>query len=439
MKIKLLFVIIVIFFTGFLNAQSINFRISTYVYSWQRIDSLSDNSTAKTTHLRGYQNLLFDYSQGQWSFNTLAQTEEDLIHKVDKGFNYRLYNAYIKGSGLFNNMLDLKLGRQYIFAGVGKGTVDGIYAKLKAGKNKEYQLALYGGALAPYTYDFQNYPSIKYNFSLGAQFSYYGVRDLMLGLSFVNKHEQPISYVATRLDSLFNTTTRTISFDPRSMMLAGLDARYSFKQKYDFFGKAYVDVILKKLYKGEFNASALLTKNVRVSVDYIYSQPQIALNSIFWVFEHTQNQEVSGSVNYLFNNGINAFARVGAVLYNGDHSLKIEGGIAHSMYGLTFTRYMGYAGESDGVFGYYNREIMASKFTVTSSIGYARYRIGDYTTADNGAAVEKVNSFSGVLGLNYRPMPQLSVDAQGQLMINRIYKTDARFMVGINYWLFKKL
>ena len=46
---------------------------------------------------------------------------------------------------------------------------------------------------------------------------------------------------------------------------------------------------------------------------------------------------------------------------------------------------------------------------------------------------------SGQLGITYRPMPQFSVDIQGQFLINRIYKSDARILAGFSYWLFKKL
>src|SRR5690242_16931512 len=142
-----LFIAVMMAFSSFgINSQSINLRFNTYFYGWQRIDSLSTSSTAKTTHIRGYQNLLLDINYNKWSFNTLTQTEEDVIHKIDDGFNYRFYSLYIKGSNL-NNMFDVKLGRQFIFAGVENETVDGLYLKVKAGKNKEYQFAVYGGPL----------------------------------------------------------------------------------------------------------------------------------------------------------------------------------------------------------------------------------------------------------------------------------------------------
>ena len=58
-----------------------------------------------------------------------------MIKKVGRGFAYRFYNLYVKGSNLFG-VLDVKLGRQNIFAGTGKGTLDGLNLKVKAGKTK---------------------------------------------------------------------------------------------------------------------------------------------------------------------------------------------------------------------------------------------------------------------------------------------------------------
>jgi len=92
MKPKLLLLFAAMLVSYGLNAQTVNLRFNNYFYGWQRIDSLSNESSAKTTHLRGYQNYLLEFNSGQWSFNTLAQTEEDVINKVGRGFAYRFYN-----------------------------------------------------------------------------------------------------------------------------------------------------------------------------------------------------------------------------------------------------------------------------------------------------------------------------------------------------------
>ncbi len=430
--------------TNLAMSQSVNFRFNNYFYAWQRIDSVSNNSAAKTMHIRGYQNYLLEFNSGKWSFNTLAQTEEDVIHKVGRGFHYRFYNLYVKGTNLFD-VLDVKLGRQNIFAGTGRGTIDGLNLKVKAGKNKEYQFAVYGGAPSPYTYEFDKYPEIKKNYMFGAQFTYYGVRDLIASVSYANKKRTPEPYTAYRLDSLFNLTTREITFDGPAEQLAGLDFNYTYLAKYNFYGKAYYDVTLKKLYKAEFNVRANLPENFRVFAGYIYREPHFTYNSIFWVFNYTKNQEIEGGLDYTLKNGINIYGRAGYIMYDKsattsiaapssskNTSLKLQAGFTHANYGLSFTRYMGYAGESDGISGYAQREIVKNMLSGSASLSYSRYKLGQYE-------IDKVNSFSGMLGITYRPSPQFSVDAQGQMIINRIYKTDARFLVGFSYWLFKKL
>lgn len=440
MKPKILLLAAVLLFTGSIMSQSVNFRFNNYFYGWQRIDSLSNESSAKTLHLRGYQNYLLEIKGAQWSFNTLAQTEEDVIHKVGRGFAYRFYNAYIKGSNLFG-LLDVKLGRQNIFAGTGRGTLDGLNLKVKAGKNKEYQFTLYGGALAPYNYEFDKYPEIKNNYHFGAMFSYYGVRDLMASVSYSNKKRTPESYTTFRADSVFNLTERTISFDAPSEQLVGLDVNYTYMLKHNFYAKAYFDITQKKLYRAEANVRVKLNNELRGFVEYIYREPHFNYNSIFWVFNYTKNQEISGGLDYTLKNGINIYARSGVVLYEKNsagtsstknNSIKIQAGFTHPNYGLNFTRYMGYSGESDGVSAYAQKDIWKDKLSGSLSVNYSNYKLGDYE-------VDKVNAFSGQLGFTYRPMPQFSVDVQGQFIINRIYKSDARALVGFSYCLFKKL
>ena len=131
---KLILVTFILFF-AFLTSgysQSLNLRLNSSFYTWKRLDAVPDTlaSATYTTHLTGYQNLAFDLNFSKWTFSTSVQTDEDVINKNGRGFSYRFYDAYLKGSNLFN-VLDLKLGRQYVSAGSGKGTIDGANFKLK--------------------------------------------------------------------------------------------------------------------------------------------------------------------------------------------------------------------------------------------------------------------------------------------------------------------
>lgn len=444
MKIKLLFGLNVLLFFiisgGQVKAQTINLRFSTYFYSWKRIDSINNPTSNKTTHIQGYQSLLFDVDKNKWSFNTLIQTEEDVTHKIARGFSYRFFNLYVKGSNLFNNMLDVKLGREYVFAGIGKGSIDGLYFKVKAGKNKEYQLAGYAGYSTPLDYEFNRYPALKNDYMAGAQFSYYGVKDLIASASYLNRHHKPPDYTALRFDTLFNVQEVTIDINPPTENLVGVDFNYTYKLKNNFYGRAYYSVTSRQLYRGEVNARVNVYKELNLSAGYLYRQPQLGYNTIFWVFEHKANQEIEGGADYTLKNGMNLFARVGDVIYSSANSvttglknnaLRLQVGVNNPGYGVSYLKYTGYSGESDGVNAYFFRELLPSKLSATISLDFSKYRLGEFSGS-------RINSLSGMLGFTYRPFPQFSVDAQGQFINNRIYKTDARFLLGLNYWLFKK-
>ncbi len=195
--------------------------------------------------------------------------------------------------------------------------------------------------------------------------------------------------------------------------------------------KLIYDINNNVFYKGEINANISLRNNLRLTAFYEYREPQISYNTIFWTFSHKQYQEVGGGLDYTLKNGINLYGKVSDVIYTDDNSLKIQAGFSHPSYGLSYTKYTGYAGESDGAYGYLYRELVRSKLSANLGISYSSYNIGDYSS-------EKENAFSGSLGFTFRPAPRFSVDLQGQFITNKIYKYDTRFLLGLNFWLFKK-
>lgn len=425
--------VIVLMYSSFLQSQTINARLSTYFYSWQRYDSLTLNGeNPSTKHIRGYQNLLLELSSGKWSFNALTQTEEDIVNKTSNGFNYRIYNFFLKGNNLFN-VLDFKFGRQWISAGAGKGSIDGISLKLKLGKNKEYQFVAYGGALTPMNYRAEEYPELKNHYSIGGQFLYYGIKNLTLGLSYNNKHRKSKPYFTIRADSVFNTKEYYVDIDSPADQIAGIDADYTdSKNQHNFYLKAYYDISRNKFLRGEINARFNLTQKLKLSAGFSYREPMLSYNSIFWVFNYSKNQEIEGGVDYLIWKNINIFAKVSNVFYKNSNSLKFQGGFNHPSFGASFVKYTGYSGESDGIVGYFYRDIYRSKLSVNVNLNYSRYKISEFT--ENG----RITSLSGLLGFTFRPFRTISLDIQGQFIRNRIYKTDFRFLFGASYWLFNK-
>jgi hypothetical protein len=436
MKLKILFFLTVLLLSvSYIHSQTVNLRFNAYVYSWERFDSLSSSgNNTSTTHLRSYQNLLLEVNKSKWSFNTLLQTEGDITHKVGKGFNYRFYNLYLKGTNLFD-FLDVKLGRQYISAGVGRGAVDGAYLKMKFGKDKEFQLSGYGGYLTPLTYEVEKLPKLDDNYSLGGQFQYFGVKDLSLGLSYNNKHRKYNSYWAVRPDSLFNARNVLIDVDAAADQQIGLETSYNgSKNGHNAYARLYYDMNLSKISRAEINYSFSITPALKISGGFLYREPQLSYNTIFWVFNYRNIQELEFGADYMVcpSHNFNVYARIANVMYNNSNSLRFSAGVTSPICGISFTKYTGFAGESDGIYAYFNKDLLKKMLFVSTGINYSKYKFGE----DDAT---KVNTLGGLLGFTYRPVPQLSFDIQGQIVTSKIYKYDTRVLAGFNYWLFKKL
>ena len=432
MKTKYKLIFYLIFSASIVSAQTMNLSFSTYFYTWERTDSIAANS--ETSYLKGYQNLSLEVAKEKWSLNTSLLTQEDISNQTTpKGFNYSFYNLYVKGSNLWN-VLDMKIGRQYVYAGVGNGMVDGLYLKYKAGMNKQYQLSVFGGALTPGNYDFQSYSDVNNNFIFGSAFNYYGDQGLTASLSYYLQRKQYAPYTALRINSSFITTQEEIVTDSRFQQLVGMNFSYTGKQKYTIFGKAYFDIYQSKFYQTELNFSYPY-KNFRVSADYTYREAQLTYNTTFWTMAQywplSHYQEIEGSVDYTLKNGINLFATLSDVIYIDDNGLKYQAGFKKADYGLYYVGYSGYSGESNGAVGYVYHNFIPSLLSANLTLNYSNYSIGEYSDG-------KTNQFSGIIGVTYRPLPTLAIDAQGQFITNEIYSIDSRFLIGVNYRLFSK-
>jgi hypothetical protein len=431
MKTKYKLVLLLILISAIAEAQTINLSMSAYFYSWERTDSVAANS--ETSYLKGYQNLSLEVAKDKWSLNTSLLTQEDMVASTGDGFDYSFYNLYVKGSNLWK-VLDMKIGRQYVYAGVGNGMVDGLYLKYKGGMNKQYQLSVFGGALTPGNYDFQSYSDFNNNFIFGSAFNYYGDQGLTASLSYFLQRKQYAPYTAPRINTSYITIDEEIVTDSKYKQLIGLNFSYTGKQKYTLFGKAYYDLYIDKFYQTELNFSYPY-KNFRISADYTYRTAQLTYNTTFWTMAQywplSHYQEIEGSVDYYLKNGINLFATISDVIYIDDNGLKYQAGFKKADYGLYYVGYSGYSGVSNGFTGYVYHNFIPSALSANLTLNYSNYYIGNYS-------VTHENQFSCLLGLTYRPITTLSIDAQGQFITNEIYSIDSRFLVGLNYRLFSK-
>ena len=79
-------------------------------------------------YLRGFENVQFDLSQEHFSFNTNFQYSKDFGTTIATDPDLQISSLTIKARNIAD-VADVSLGRQFVFAGVGSGLIDGAVAK----------------------------------------------------------------------------------------------------------------------------------------------------------------------------------------------------------------------------------------------------------------------------------------------------------------------
>ena len=108
------------------SAQFFQMRLVSSAYAWQLHDTVGHSSD----HLFGYQTAQLSLSGEHVSFHTYFQGFNDFSGPTKNEGLVRFYDFYVKYSGPYDKV-DLSLGRQYVFAGVGYGTIDGGMASVR--------------------------------------------------------------------------------------------------------------------------------------------------------------------------------------------------------------------------------------------------------------------------------------------------------------------
>ena len=179
-------------------SQLIQARFVSSAYGWQQQDTVGQSSN----HLFGYQTLQFSVAKDQFSLHTYWQGYNDFAGEFKNKGQYRLYNLYLRATNLFD-VVDITLGRQPVFAGVGTGTIDGGLAALKFFES-QLKIVGYVGSLPPPLQKADIIDNVQKNFMTGAQIVATPADYAQFSLSYMKRSIQPEVYTATRRDSLFN-------------------------------------------------------------------------------------------------------------------------------------------------------------------------------------------------------------------------------------------
>jgi len=424
MKLKL-FAFIILTAVAQSFGQYVSGRLSTSFYGWQG----RSISNAKLNFLRGYETIQLDASQGKFSLGTNFQVSSDFTEKPGTDPELRL-TSFVLRARRIADLVDVSVGRQFVFAGVGNGMIDGASMKSSFLDGK-IGAQVYGGFTVFETRTLSWNKKLADNAFYGAQVTGSPLEQLLVGASYMKRTRTPDAFRVVRTDSLFNPYLVTVAQTPNEEEYASVDANYTINPRMSVYGRADYDLNYSLLSRGEFSARVGVLPAMHVTAGYLLREPRISYNSIFSVFTSNSTQEIEGGVEYDFAPTIRTFARFGYVAYKDDNSQRISLGGSYEFLSASFTHNVGYAGDLNGISIQAVYPLRDRVFIPSVGFGYGSYKV----SADD--ATNTVLNAS--LGLTYRPMPKLSADVQAQVLQNRLYNNDVRIFLKVNYWFSTKL
>ena len=432
-KLITLTVLVVLFVPG-VYAQRLQARFVTSAYAWQRQDTIGKSSQ----HLYGYGTMQLSLSGEQLSLHTYVQGFNDFAGALSNNPMLRLYNLYFKWANI-GNMVDVSLGRQAIFAGVGNGTIDGGLASVKF-LDSRLKLTGYYGALPAERFEAKLIDNTDKNYMAGGRLSASPFDFAQFSVSYMQKNMKPETYFGLRRDSLFNPYTVEIKPTASAEEYVSGDVSLECKDLVSGYLRYDYDLLLDKNSRFQFFTrikpfQSLDVKGLQplgLTVEYLQREPRLLFNSIFSVFAFSSLKEYEIGAEYSIGTDWQVFAKYGAVSYNDAESHQMTLGVNGDHVSFSLTRDDGNGGELSAASLSLGYPFFENKLTPTVMLGYAHYKLSEYSNN-----LEDALSFS--FGAVYRPVRVISVDAQAQWIQNKIYNSDMRFFVRVSYLLSQQL
>lgn len=407
---------ILLFLATPLFSQSINGRVSSAFYLYERDEAPSTSSL----QARGYHSAVLNLNYDKYSLRTYLNYENYFNTSTES--RMRVYNLFFEARKLFD-VATLKIGRQPLITSVASGVFDGV--SLNA-SYKWLGLDAYYGGNVPDNQKFEITDKWSEDYLLGGELKARLLPELTIAAGGFVKNFRPREYTVTRLDQAFNPIS--VLIQEKSNQFKFLQGRVSYDhgKAFQFNARYEYDLNYMKTSRIELDGISSPVNKWNFNVYFNYLAPRIRYNSIFSVFDYANTTEIEVGAGYELTKHITLNGRVGVVTYQGDDASRFTVS-ANTNYGsLSYRKSMGYAGEQDNISLYLAKSFFDGVVTPSAGIAYTSYKLSKDA---------ETNSLTTIMaGVNLRAIRWLSFDFQAQYLNNKIYKNDLRMFFKANYW-----
>lgn len=371
---------------------NMNGRVSADLYSYQGLTE---------DHVRPY--IRFQGNAMAWRsengryvrLHTSLRWMTDLADKLPRDPELYVYDAYAHVSGVLQRT-DLYVGRQFVYSGVGSALMDG--GRIKVHPIEQLSIDIFGGSTV-LSQDPETIQSLDGHLVVGGRLGAYLGRATRLGLNWMlRRRDGTASYnrIGADADRLFGP--------------AEIYGRVS----YNIVDRRLADVRARAIYRpGAWYFSG----------EYYWREPLVEGNSIFTIVDFYRYQIGRVEGRYRVWRNVSIAAHVQTTVSDSDDSWRTGLGFVSPMFSLAWIRQTGYAGDNDGVTGYFNYWF-DDKWSVYATANLFRYRV-------QLEQMDRSDAYATTGGVQWRVGHGITILAEAQYLRNAVFQDDTRMLLRI--------
>ena len=423
-RISLLCGVLLAMQTGMAQATVLSGRVGVSSYLWEQAEL--DSTETRHVQNTGTIGLSLARIAGEdLTITTSLRGRFDSRNVGDNVDDYHVYNFNVRWKNIADR-LDLTGGRHRIFWPTGSASIDGGSANVRVIKG--VTLGGYFGTLAP-----RNGRFTTVDYDDGHAFG------LQLRRTCGPLGRVTLAFAEKRRARGYTVDGEAVAVDNLESRRFALDWRRRFTGFGTVYGQLSYNMPTHQIGRAHLSARWRATPTITVNGQFRYRRPNIAQNSIFWVFGPSRYYEGRLRVNVRLN-------PTWTLNFGGTHVDMVEKntqrfdlGLSHRYFSVMLHGKAGGAGSTIGVTGN-GLYPVNDRWTVRGGARYSSYEIFEEQ--------EDRNTASSVWGsVRWNWTAQSSIDLEGQFLTQEVFtqqddtgtNSDFRLIARLNWWFFHRM
>ena len=257
-----------------------------------------------------------------------------------------IYDLYMRVEGIPRHA-DVRIGRQFVYSGVGSTLLDGVRARYAP--SKRFRTEMFSGSSVS-RLDPERVRSYSDFNVWGGRISYLLNPDFRVGLGLMRRETDG------------NVSNQT----------AGLQGEY-YTRKWTGFGRVSYNALNRRL--SEILARLSTSPdNWYLSGEFDWREPSVPGNSLFSIVDFTAYRTVRLEATRKLHNGLRLTSRILLTAFENDQTVSASVGVTTSAFSIGYRHQSGFGGNNDGIFGSANMRLN-HLWDIYANADLNRYRV----------------------------------------------------------------